>query len=1057
MKSSRRDFVKGVGGIFLAFVSPSLGDSRSPQVKTRSSKARILVLFDPTFPAIDALQVDRTMLAEAFDDFETRIVSPAELDDALNFTEVDLFVSAHGSAFPARSIDGLLRFLRGGGNWLNLGGTPLAVPVHGKGKDWLQSSRETVYHRLLGITQSFPVAVSQNAVVRSNSEYMDIKLDREFTFTSPFSLYYKLTSNRDFPDEDGSAGTRDAIVRPLCWLVSKEDLKMVAPVVEVDRMLGDFAGGRWIFVTSGGLATKAGLNALAHRAIQGAVDFHSQPVMAAFEGVEAPQIEIQIRMPKGNLTEMLDGECKIEVVDEKGNPVGEGSGRLRGADTFMSSFVTPSFRTPLNSGLYRVRASQNLKSQSPAWNLRLAATTGFWLNGGKLLEGGSSYSTDATYLRRDGKAYPVTGTTYMGSDVHRKFLFEPNPGRWDEDFRSMKEAGINMVRTGIWTGWRNMMLDPGQANFAVLRSIDAFILTARKYEIPVLFTFFAFLPESWGGENAYLDPRSRSAQKEFISSIVSRYREANDVLWDLINEPSFCNPKHLWSCRPNYDRFESEAWSAWVDKRISEAVSDEERIALSEQFDVGGGKKAGLPSERDFEDVNILDSRMSMKALEYRLFAQDMFRAWAQEMREAISKSARPTQLVTVGQDEAGTNDSPNNQFFGDVLDFTSIHNWWLNDDLVWDSVITKIPGKPNLVEETGVMFYERSDGSALRTEDEVRNLLERKLAVALGTGSAGFIEWIWNTNPYMKSDNEAAIGLIRADGSVKPEFDSVRRFAGFFRENSHRMVNRRPSEVLLVIPHAHMFSPRNFATPATQRSVRVLAEEFSLIPDAVSDRRLDSIQSTPRLIVLPYPNYLFSKAWRKLQELVENGATLLVSGPIDQDEVGRPIAAAESFGPKFGRRPVSELERIKIEDDVVEAYFRNLKGQRIERAFDPSGNDGHIRVFKKGKGSIVWSMVPVEVSDEDDSTKAFYRFGLKKAQVSSSVSVEPPRPPVMILPVEFDDAILISAISETDEAAEVALNLSSSRQRMKFTTQAGRVSLLFVDKTSSRILSSLQ
>jgi len=44
------------------------------------------------------------------------------------------------------------------------------------------------------------------------------------------------------------------------------------------------------------------------------------------------------------------------------------------------------------------------------------------------------------------------------------------------------------------------MPQPGKVDEAVLRAFDAFLLTAHQYDIPVIFTFFAFLPETWGGE-----------------------------------------------------------------------------------------------------------------------------------------------------------------------------------------------------------------------------------------------------------------------------------------------------------------------------------------------------------------------------------------------------------------------------------------------------------------------------------------------------------------------------------------------------------------------------
>jgi hypothetical protein len=101
-----------------------------------------------------------------------------------------------------------------------------------------------------------------------------------------------------------------------------------------------------------------------------------------------------------------------------------------------------------------------------------------------------------------------------------------------------------------------------------LRALDAFLLTARKYDIPVIFNLFAFLPESWGGENPYLDPKAVSAQREFVATLSRRYGKMNDLVWDFINEPSFSSAKHMWSVRPNYDRWEQQSWRAWLLEKL---------------------------------------------------------------------------------------------------------------------------------------------------------------------------------------------------------------------------------------------------------------------------------------------------------------------------------------------------------------------------------------------------------------------------------------------------------------------------------------------------------
>jgi len=80
------------------------------------------------------------------------------------------------------------------------------------------------------------------------------------------------------------------------------------------------------------------------------------------------------------------------------------------------------------------------------------------------------------------------------------------------------------------------------------------------------------------------------------------------------------------------------------------------------------------------------------------------------------------------------------------VLDFTTTHTWWAFDALLWDSLVAKLPGKPVLVQETGVSREVQINGAGRRNLDQEAALFERKLAIAAGT-SAGAIEWLWNVN----------------------------------------------------------------------------------------------------------------------------------------------------------------------------------------------------------------------------------------------------------------------------------------------------------------------
>src|SRR5699024_230943 len=193
---------------------------------------------------------------------------------------------------------------------------------------------------------------------------------------------------------------------------------------------------------------------------------------------------------------------------------------------------------------------------------------GFWGEDEALLKKGTPLTCNRDYFEKDGRPLPIVGMTYMTSDVARYFLFLPNPHRWDRDMAQMKRAGINYIRTGLWTAWRNMMFVDGHMDEHVLRSIDAFILCAKKHDIHVTFNFFSFTPETWEGENPYLDPRSVEAQKRFITAVVCRHKETMNVDWELIDEPSMFDPERTFAGpQTKRDPFDQENFQNWLKER----------------------------------------------------------------------------------------------------------------------------------------------------------------------------------------------------------------------------------------------------------------------------------------------------------------------------------------------------------------------------------------------------------------------------------------------------------------------------------------------------------
>jgi len=999
----------------------------------------VALFWEPGIRAIQGSDFTLETLQNALNGFRVTVLNERALREVLSTTPFDLFITPYGSAFPKRAWPEILKYLQAGGNWLNLGGVPLSIPVERDGAEWSVGQTQTSYHKRIGITHYFAVNRKQMPLVPASFEAYEV-----------YELYVRLSSSSNAPDEAGSDGPHEGVVQPLQRVLNADGRTVAAPVIQIDRLSGEFAGGRWVLANFFGKIDGATVALLAQRAAQGASRFEVKSNFASYQPGETPTLSVELLRPKGDLQKLGVKNCSIEVKDNADRIVS----RLDVRFDVENSRATGSVQLPdaakLAPGLYKLQAQTNIDLG------QLTHTNAFWIYDAALLARGKPLTVDKNFFYRNGELFPVTGTTYMASDKHRRFLFEPNPFVWDSDFQNMKTAGVNMVRTGIWTGWKKYMPEPGKLNEATLRAFDAFLLTAHKHDIPVIFTFFAFLPESWGGENAYLDPRSVKAQQQFISAFTERCRQIDDVMWDFINEPSFCSPKYLWNCRPNYDAHEQAEWKQWLRDRYPN-LSDEERASHLQEIWHTSDNSFDLPKLQDFESVHLIDDRLPLKTVDYRLFAQEMFIRWVRDMTKAIRSNGNTKQLITVGQDEGGLGDSPNPQFFEREVDFTSMHNWWNNDDLLWDSVLAKTPSKLNLTEETGVMFYEKADGGAAwRSEEEASNLLERKLALSFAANGAGFIEWIWNTNPYMNSTNEVGIGFHRVDGSAKPELEPFLRIAKFMGQCGHYLKDRIPEPVLMVIPHSQMFAPRTFAHEATRRCVRAMYYHCGVPVQAVSDYMLPQYREQAKLIMVPSPVTQSEKCWKALVARARQGATIALSGAIDRDEYQLVFW-------KFPARPMKQVSVVESEAITIGAReylvrYDGEKMQRIEKAVDQSNPAFRAKPFViyQDPGKFIWSTLPLELGDSTPALVAFYRMALAEARVAPVFTAIPRTPAVLILPSLFRDVVLYTLVSETDHDTRMQITDLESHARFSALVPAQRTAMVLLERKTGKIIGRL-
>jgi len=289
--------------------------------------------------------------------------------------------------------------------------------------------------------------------------------------------------------------------------------------------------------------------------LQGAEDFSVRPTLPLYLPGEPIQLEIQWQSAAQSTTPLT-----LEITTY---PESDPANRVV-IKTTLPNNDAPILPAPTTKGLQIIEAKLFDNIQNEKLPLAIYHSA-FWIRNETFLNSGPRLSVNGNFFELDGHPLAVAGTTYMSSDTQRLYFAHPNVFIWNRDLAQIHEAGLNMLRTGWWTNWDKLCDENGQPYERTLRTIEAALMTARKYNLPVQFNFFAFLPDVLGGANAYLDPQAVRRQQTLISTIVARFHDVPYLAWDLINEPSFS--KHLWTLLPNGDNIELQKWNEWLTQR----------------------------------------------------------------------------------------------------------------------------------------------------------------------------------------------------------------------------------------------------------------------------------------------------------------------------------------------------------------------------------------------------------------------------------------------------------------------------------------------------------
>jgi hypothetical protein len=990
-------------------------------------QAKVVVFWQPGFPTVTSQPIDKASLEKALAGLQPVFADEATLGSPDTLANCELLVLPYGSAVPVEAWKSMEHYLDDGGNLLVIGGQPLRVPVSFVKEKFVAASPQDTYSRALGFRHTYeaPVAPDAKFQWRSGYTWLPAVAVRAQTY---FAIEGRLNGLGYMADSTGQLVAAPVIVSD--HIGGTEHHMTGSRIVALD-----FNPQPDYWQSGDGIQL---VQQSAEYARQGATEVSIETQYSAIRPGESPAIKVHVRNARQQrLGATMNGEVAIQLLHE-GDVVQTATLPVTGAGT--ADLETP-FNQPLTPGFYKISVVY-----SEAGHAREFYRNGFLVTEHNALASGPVLGVKGDFLSLDGKPFLPVGTNYFTTEENGWDFSGPrNAWVWDRDFAEMAAHGVSFVRTGVWMQ-NAEFVDPGTGgvNERFLRNLEAFLDCAQRHGIAINFTFFAFSPHSGQAQkttdpatpppNPYTDSGSVEAEQAYVHSVVDRFKDAPWLSWDLINEPSFSNPKQVFHGNyPNGDATEISAWHEWLDQKYKslDSLGDAWRVPSA---DLHGFDSIPLPAVADLH-TDRYGHPDQVRALDYNLFAQDMFSNWVKSMVEVI-RSTGSKQLIDVGQDEGGVTDRVLNQFYGGAgVSFTTNHTYWQDDALLWDSVAAKRPGVPNITGETGYQPAWAPDGTWRYDEFTGLGLTERKWALGFAAGSSGAMQWDWAREP--------DFGMKRSDGSSKIWENEMRELGEFARKAAPFADSLVERDVAIVLPQSYQLSVSNaYAIEAQQTAVRALYNYAHSQAYAVGEYQIELLGS-PKLILLPSPFGLTDEAWQAIEKRVEDGAVLLVTGPFGDDSHLHSTGRQESAGLPYQSGPLTVrdiLFHFPGGDETLQ--YGGNKTTFLSRALLPNGGDWEEKLV--GKGRILFSALPLELNGNLQAVADVYNYALKVAGVAPVYSTAINDPGILICPTRYPNATLYVITSESN-GTDVSFEDLRSGKKIKGTLKSGGAALLLV------------
>lgn len=514
------------------------------EIDTSSRKQfRIAIFSEKSFPSVGApSRLTPEWLYEILSGkFSVEYLDSTKLADKkyLNPDKFDLLILPYGEAFPYAAFPQIKEFLMNGGGLFNLSGIPFWAPMTKLNGQWRRFAINDPYKEFLsplGIKYyETPEQGSIGLTATTSLSYSLVKPTRGNVF--PYRLPAR-SFDRDWPGifikswKNAYNKTPNSALNKWCLLETKGESHSLNPQ-----------------------------NQDAQKTLMRITDYLSFPIivyaletdLAAYCQGESVGVSLKV-MNSGK----FPAACvlEFEILDQDGKVVYKSKKPLRltpGEKSTLRQLWQPH---KFQGSFYTIRAYL-LKDGS----LMDKEENGFVITDPGILKKGPSIKTENQDVMINGKKSLILGVNYYESRLGELLWVRPNLLRIRQDFRSMRNLGINFVRIHYhhskwFRDYFSQVVKEGLDQYLEisdstalpsersLRILDALIQLAQEEGIIFCMDIFSLVPQEMGNPLGWLglkeritEPDKIKVQKDFVRILARRYKDVPGISWDLWNEP----------------------------------------------------------------------------------------------------------------------------------------------------------------------------------------------------------------------------------------------------------------------------------------------------------------------------------------------------------------------------------------------------------------------------------------------------------------------------------------------------------------------------------------